>query len=166
MSIATRLLVTLTLGLGLTTAAMPAAAETVYLKNGTQVSGSITKEDAETLVVETREGRRKVPKGDIDVYPTPDPAIALATGLMLSGGGHVYSGIYDRAALFFGLSAVGGAAGYFAARQIRPTSPSTAAVTAIVAYGIPMLVGAYDGFRLSEQLKSKPKYKIDYSTAE
>lgn len=164
MSIATRLIVTTALGLGLSAA--PAAAETVYLKNGTQVSGTITKEDAETLVVETKEGRRKLPKADIDVYPVPDPAIALATGLMLSGGGHVYSGIYDRAALFFGLSAVGGAAGYFAARQIRPTSPSTAAVTAIIAYGIPMLVGAYDGFRLSEQLKSKPKYRIDYSTAE
>lgn len=143
--------------------AAPASAETLYLKNGTQVSGTITKEDAETFVVETRAGRRKIAKQEMEVVSVSDPTIAGLTGLLLSGAGHAYLGAYDRAALYFGLSAAGGAAGYFAAQQIRPTSPSTAAVTAIVVYALPMLVGAFDAHQYAAEQTGKARYKIDYT---
>ena len=46
---------TLMLALAVTLVAMPAQAETIYLKNGARVSGKIVKEDAEQFTVQTPE---------------------------------------------------------------------------------------------------------------
>lgn len=144
-------------------AALPAAAETIYLKNGTRVQGKIVKEDAETFQVETKEGRRKIPKKDIETLPRPEPFIALMTGIVLPGGGHVYLGDYQRAAFFFGLSAVSATVGYVAASQIRYNSPSTNAVSAIAMALVPGVIGAFDAAGSAERLRSLTRYKIDYT---
>lgn len=143
--------------------ALPASAETIYLKNGTQITGTITKEDSENFTVETGQGRRKVPKKEIEVLPSPDPNVALVTGLIVSGGGHFYDGVYDRGAVFFLLGLATGAGGYFTAKALRPTSPSTAVASAILSYAIPMLVGAFDARTTAEQMNVLVRYHIDYS---
>lgn len=143
-------------------AALPAAAETIYLKNGTRVQGKILKEDAETFQVETKEGRRKIAKKDIELLPKPEPFIALMTGVLIPGGGQVYTGEYPRAAFYFGLGALSGVVGYVAASQIRYNSPSTNAVSAIVMMMIPGVIGAFDAAGSAERLRAMNRYHIDY----
>lgn len=159
-----RVLTTLATSLVLIAAvAMPAVAETIYLKNGTRVEGRIVKEDAETFQVETKEGRRKVPKRDIEVVPAPEPFIALMTGLILPGGGQLYIGDYPRAGFYLGLGAASAAVGWVAASQIRFNSPSTSAVTAVVIMMVPGVIGAFDAAGASERLRAQTRYRIDYA---
>jgi hypothetical protein len=139
-----------------------ALAETVYMKNGTRVEGKIVKEDADTFTVETRDGRRKLSKKDIETLPKPEPFIALMTGLLLPGGGQLYTRQLDKAAMYLGLSVVSGAIGWFAASQIRYNSPSTNAVTALVMLEIPTVIGAFDAAGSAEQIRSQTRYHIDY----
>jgi hypothetical protein len=143
--------------------ATPALAETIYLKNGTRVEGRIVKEDAETFQVETKEGRRKIPKRDIEVVPAPEPFIALMTGLILPGGGQIYIGDYPRAGFYLGLGAASAAVGWVAASQIRYNSPSTSAVTAVVMMLVPGVIGAFDAAGASERLRAQTRYHIDYT---
>lgn len=158
---------TLMLALAIALVAMPAQAETIYLKNGARVSGKIVKEDAEQFTVQTPDGRRKVAKKDVEMLPPPNPSIALMTGVLVSGGGHVYLGVFDRAALYLGLGAAGGALGFFATRAIRPSSLSTAAVVGLITYSIPMGIGAWDAYQRAQLEALTPKFHIDYSdTAE
>lgn len=159
-----RALTTLATSLALVGAvAAPALAETIYLKNGTRVEGRIVKEDAEAFQVETKEGRRKVAKRDIEVVPAPEPFIALMTGLILPGGGQVYIGDYPRAGFYLGLGAASAAVGWVAASQIRYNSPSTSAVTAVVMMLVPGVIGAFDAAGASERLRAQTRYRIDYT---
>jgi hypothetical protein len=146
----------------LTAFVQPAAAETVYMKNGTRVEGKIVKEDPESFTVETRDGRRKVAKKDVETLPKPEPFIALMTGLLIPGGGQLYIRQLDKAALYLGLGVVSGVIGWFAASQIRYNSPSTNAVTAIVMLEIPGVIGAFDAASGAEQIRSQTRYHIDY----
>ncbi|MFN3430994.1 MAG: LA_0442/LA_0875 N-terminal domain-containing protein [Candidatus Sericytochromatia bacterium] len=159
-----RVLATVATSLALVAAtALPAVAETIYLKNGTRVEGRIVKEDAETFQVETKEGRRKIPKRDIEVVPAPEPFIALMTGLLLPGGGQLYIGDYPRAGFYLGLGAASAAVGWVAASQIRYNSPSTSAVTAVVMMMVPGVIGAFDAAGASERLRAQTRYRIDYT---
>jgi hypothetical protein len=144
--------------------ALPANAETIFLKNGTQLTGKIVKEDANTFSIDTPDGRRKVAKGDVEVLPTPDPVVTFLVGLLFSGGGHVYVGQYDRAGLFLTLGVAAGAAGYLVTRQIRPSSPSTAAVAGVAAYAFPALVGAFDALGAAQRQSAQPRYHVDYES--
>jgi hypothetical protein len=156
-------LISLVTCLALLGAGAPAAlAETVYMKNGLQVQGKIVKEDAETFTVETKDGRRKLAKKDIETLAKPEPFIALMTGLILPGGGQLYTGQLNKAALYFGLSAVSAAVGWVAASQIRYNSPSTNAVTAIVMLEIPGIIGAFDAAGSAEGMRALTRYHIDY----
>lgn len=141
---------------------LPVAAETVYMKNGTRVEGKIVKEDPETFTVETKDGRRKLPKKDVETLPKPEPFVALMTGLLIPGGGHIYLRQLDKAALYLGLGVVSGLLGYVAATQIRYNSPSTAMVTGIVMLEIPGVIGAFDAAGSAEQIRSQTRYHIDY----
>lgn len=152
--------------LGVALPALPAQAETIHLKNGARVTGKIVKEDAEQFTVQTADGRRKVAKKDVETLPPPNPSIALMTGVLVSGGGHVYLGVFDRAALYFGLGAASGALGFFATRAIRPSSLSTAAVIGLVTYSLPMGIGAWDAYQRAQQEAAAPKFRIDYSDVE
>lgn len=138
-----------------------AVAETIHLKNGTRVQGKIVKEDAKTFSIETPEGRRKINKDDVAIRPTPDPLVAAVVGLV-PGAGLVYTGDYPRGAFFLGTGAAVGAAAYFAARQIRPTSPSTAAVSAIVGAEVVALLGAWEAYNHAVSQGTQTRYKIDY----
>jgi hypothetical protein len=160
--------VSVLLALGLLAAgpALPAWAETIHMKNGTQVVGTITKEDAEFFTVETKEGRRKLAKKDVETYPPADPNVALATGVLVPGGGQFYQGDLQRGLLFLGIAALTATAGYLAARQIRPSSPSAAAVTAIVLYEIPAIAGAVDARNAAQNKASQPHFRIDYESAQ
>lgn len=151
------------LAAGLVLAAPGAAlAETIYLKDGTQVTGRIVKEDATSFNVETTTGRRKVPKSDVEQLPGPDPMVTFLTGIMISGGGHIYTGQYDRAALYLVLGLAAGGAGYFATRQIHPSSPSAAVVAGIAAYYFPALVGAFDALGNANRINEQPRYHVEY----
>ncbi|MDB5095809.1 MAG: hypothetical protein JWM80_230 [Cyanobacteria bacterium RYN_339] len=150
------------LALCLVLAAPAASAETIYLRNGTHVTGKITREDKAAFTVDTSTGRRKIPKADVELLPTPDPVITFLVGLLLAGGGQVYINQYDRALIFAALGGGAAAAGWFATRQIRPTSPSTAAVTAIVCYEIPALIGAFDAFGNAGRMSAEPRYHVEY----
>jgi hypothetical protein len=141
--------------------AAPALAETIHLKNGTQVTGKIVKEDAKTFSVDTPDGRRKIPKEDVAVRPAPDPLVAAVVGLV-PGAGLFYTGDLYRGAFFLGTSGAVGAAVYLATRQIRPSSPSTAAVAAIVGAEVVGLLGAWDAFNHAHALAAETRYHIDY----
>jgi RNase P/RNase MRP subunit p29 len=143
-------------------AALPAVAETIHLKNGTRVEGRIIKEDAENFQVETKDGRRKIPKKDIETLPRPEPFIALMTGLIIPGGGQIYTGEFQRAGFYFGLGAVSAAVGWVAASQIRYNSPSTNAVTAVVMMLVPGVIGAFDAAGSAERMRTQTRYRIDY----
>lgn len=151
------------LAVGLLLPALPASAETIYLKNGTQVTGRIVKEDATSFNVETGTGRRKVAKTDVELLPGPDPIVTFLTGIMISGGGELYTGQYDRAALYLVLGAGAGAVGYYATTKIHPSSPSAAVVAAIIAYYFPALVGAFDAVGNANRINEQPRYHVDYS---
>ena len=162
MSLSHRLLATPLLACALVAGlAAPGAAETIHLKNGTLIKGKIVKEDARTFSVETPDGRRKIAKADVEVAPTPDPVVAAILGLV-PGAGLVYVGEPLRGAFFAGLGGAAGVAGYFAARQIRPTSPSTAMVTAIVAAEVVGLLGAWEATSLASSQSGQVRYRIDY----
>ena len=143
---------------------MPAMAETVYLKNGTQVSGHIVKEDTTSFSIETGTGRRRIDKKDVEQLPNSDPIVTFMTGLMISGGGHLTTGQYDRAALYLVLGVAAGAAGYFVTRQIHPSSPSAAVVAGIGAYYFPALVGAFDAAGAAAKMADTPRYHVDYGS--
>jgi hypothetical protein len=163
MTTPTKALITIATCLAVALAAAPSAlAETVYMKNGVQVQGKIVKEDAETFTLETKEGRRKLAKKDIETLPRPEPFIALMTGLILPGGGQLYTGQLNKAALYLGLSAVSAAVGWVAASQIRYNSPSTNAVTAIVMLEIPGIIGAFDAAGSAEGMRALTRFHIDY----
>lgn len=149
------------LGCALALPAGDARAETIHLKNGAQVQGKIVKEDAKTFSIETPDGRRKINKDDVAVRPSPDPIVAAVVGIV-PGAGLVYTGDYGRGAFFFGTSGLVGAAAYFAARQIRPTSPSTAAVSAIAGAEIVALLGAWEAYNHAVSQGTQTRYKIDY----
>ena len=149
------------LGCALALPAGPALAETIHLKNGTQVAGKIVKEDAKTFSIETPDGRRKIAKEDVAVRPAPDPMVAIVIGLV-PGAGLAYTGDYARGAFFLGTGGLVGTAAYFAARQIRPTSPSTAAVSAIVGAEVVALLGAWEAYHHAVAQGAQPRYKIDY----
>lgn len=142
--------------------AAPACAETLYLKNGTQVLGRITKEDAESFTVETGGGRRRLLKRELEALPIPDPSVAMLLGLAVPGAGHLYGNQFDRAALFAALAAGSGTAGFFAMRQIRPSSIPTAVVTGIVAAYLVGVVGAFDALGAIQATGGTPRYRIDY----
>lgn len=144
----------------------PALAETIYLKNGTRVSGAIVKESEEQFTVQTSEGAKKtVLKTDIMYRPLPSTAMALATGLLIPGAGQVYATISDdnsglaRGALFFAMAAAGGGAGYLAARQ---WDPGYIPASLVIGIGVPTLLGAVDALWLAENVRNHRKYKIDY----
>jgi hypothetical protein len=143
-------------------AAPAARAETIYLKNGTHVQGKIVKEDDKSFTVETGSGRRKIDKKTVEVLPAPDPLITFMIGVLLAGGGQVYTNQFDRAGIYMLLGGGAAAAGWFATRQIRPTSPSTAAVTAIVCYEIPALIGAFDAYGNAARQAEQPRYHVEY----
>lgn len=142
--------------------AAPASAETLYLKNGTQVVGRITKEDGESFTVEAQGGRRRLLKRDLEALPVPDPSVALMLGLAVPGAGHLYANRFDRAALFIALAGGGGAAGFFAMRQIRPSSVPTAVVTGVVVAYIIGVVGAFDALGVLQASGGTPRFRIDY----
>ena len=144
----------------------PALAETIYLKNGARVSGAIVKETEDQFTVQAEDGaQKKVLKADIMYRPLPSTGMALATGLLIPGAGQVYATISDdnsglaRGALFFGMAAAGGAAGYLAARQ---WDPGYIPASLVIGVGIPTLLGAVDAFWLAESVRNHRKYKIDY----
>jgi len=103
-----------------------------------------------------------VAKDDVEVLPAPDPIITFLIGILLAGGGEVYVNQYDRALMYAALGGGFATAGWFATRQIRPTSPSTAAVTAIVCYEIPAIIGAFDAMSTASRLGAQPRYHVDY----
>jgi hypothetical protein len=159
-----RLTLTAFLAASIVAAISPSArAETIYLRNGTQVTGHISREDATSFSVDVGSGRRKISKSDVDVLPGPDPIITFLTGIMVAGGGHIYTAQYDRAALYFTLGVIFGAAGYFATRQIHPSSPSAAVVAGIGAYFFPTIVGAFDAVGNAQRINAEPRYHVDYS---
>lgn len=139
----------------------PALAETIHLKNGTQVKGKIVKEDAKTFSIETPDGRRKIAKDDVAVRPAPDPVVAAVVSI-LPGAGLVYTGDYPKAAFFLGAGAAAGAITYFATRQIRPSSLSTAAVAGIVGGEVVALLGAIEAVNQAVAQGAQTRYKIDY----
>lgn len=139
----------------------PALAETIHLKNGTQIRGKIVKEDAKSFSVELTDSRRRVLKAEIETLTPPDPMVALVIGLV-PGAGHIYVGDYARGAFFLGTSAVLGGGTYLAASRIRPSSPSTWAVAAIVAAEVPAILGAFDAYNQAAQLAITSRYRIDY----
>jgi hypothetical protein len=126
------------------------------------VQGKIVREDAKSFTVDTGGARRKINKVEVEVLPSPDPIITFLIGMLLSGGGQVYIGQYDKAGIYALLGGGAAAAGWFATRQIRPTSPSTAAVTAIVCYEIPALIGAFDAYASAARLGEQPRYHVEY----
>lgn len=138
-----------------------ALAETIHLKNGTQVKGKIVKEDARTFSIETPDGRRKINKEDVAVRPTPDPFVAAVISV-LPGAGLIYTGDLPRGAFFFGASGAVGAAAYFATRQIRPSSLSTAAVAAVVGAEVVAMLGGAEAFNHAVSQGTQTRYKIDY----
>lgn len=138
-----------------------ACAETIHLKNGTQVKGKIVKEDAKTFSIETPEGRRKINKDDVAVRPAPDPLVAAVVSV-LPGAGLIYTGDLPRGAFFFGTSGAVGAATFFATRQIRPSSMSTAVVAGIVGAEIVAMLGAVEAYNHAVSQGTRTRYEIDY----
>ncbi len=138
-----------------------ALAETIHLKNGTQVKGKIVKEDAKTFSIETPDGRRKINKEDVAVRPTPDPIVAAIVSV-LPGAGLIYTGDLPRGAFFLGASGAVGAAAYFITRQIRPSSLSTAAVAGAVGAEVVAMLGAVEAYNHAVSQGSQTRYKIDY----
>lgn len=141
--------------------AAPAMAETIHLKNGTQVKGKIVKEDAKTFSIETPDGRRKIAKEDVAVRPSPDPVVAAVVSI-LPGAGLVYTGDLPKAAFFLGAGGAAGAITYFATRQIRPSSLSTAAVAGLVGFEVVAMLGAVEAVNQAHAQGSQTRYKIDY----
>lgn len=155
------------LALGVLTPLMvvaPARAETVFKRDGTQVRGKIVKEDENTLVVNTPEGKRKVNKKDIEVLPPVSPEMAMMTGLLLSGGGYLYLGTYDKALLYLGLSAVAGGLTATSMSLLRPISSTTPqlAVGFLVGYSLPCLLGAFDAMGAARTRQDSPRFRIEY----
>ena len=142
---------------------LQASAETLYLKNGTQVKGKIVKEDAKAFSVQSPDGIRKVQKEELEVLSTADPAITAVLGL-LPGVGHLYVGDYPRA-VFFALAGAGAGFGaYRAVEQIRGTaSPSTLMVSAIAAGGVIALLGDWDAVQQALEQRQRVRYRVDYA---
>lgn len=152
---------------GVALSAAPAAAETIYLKNGAQVKGTIASETKEAFIIEAAGGKKTINKVDIEQYPSPSPAVAFVTGMMLPGAGHIYTSMYNRAGgyqragLFLGLAALGGGGGFFLARQLDPTSIP---LTVGLGVGLPTLVGAFDAWGVATSFSDKARFLIDYET--
>lgn len=147
-------------------ATTPAFAETIHLKNGTRVTGKIVKEAEDQFTVQTEDGaQKKILKADIMYRPLPSQGMALATGLLIPGAGQVYATIGSdnsglaRGALFFGMAAAGGAAGYLAARQ---WDPGYIPASLLIGVGVPTILGAIDALWLADYERNFRKYKIDY----
>ena len=147
----------------------PAAlADTIYMRDGAQLSGTILQEtETQFVILETSGKKVSVNKQDIDFYPRPNPMMAFIVGLLMPGAGHIYNALYnrpggfERAALFFGIGAVG--AGASAAYAIKFATPATAPFIIGTAVGIPTLIGAIDAFNVANDFDTRIRYRIDYS---
>ncbi len=139
-----------------------ASAETVYLKNGTVVKGRIVKEDDTSFAIETQDGRRKVAKSEVELLPAVDPNLALLSGLLFSGAGHVYADAWGRGAFFLGLSAIAGGAGYLVARQGFPNSTASQVLGAALGYGVGTVMGALDARALADAQSKLVRYRVSY----
>jgi hypothetical protein len=144
--------------------AKPAVAETIFKRDGTQVRGKIVKEDDNTVVVETPEGKRKINKKDIELLPPVSPEMAMMTGLLLSGGGYLYLGTYDKALMYLGLSAVAGGLTATSMSLVRPISSTTPqlAVGFLIGYSLPCLLGAFDAMGAARVRQDSPRFRIEY----
>jgi hypothetical protein len=116
------------------------------------------------LVVDTPEGKRKVNKKDIELLPPVSPEMAMMTGLLLSGGGYLYLGTYDKALLYLGLSAVAGGLTATSMGLMRPISSTTPqlAVGFLVGYSLPCLLGAFDAMGAARTRQDSPRFRIEY----
>lgn len=142
---------------------LQASAETLYLKNGTQVKGKIVKEDAKSFSVQESGNVRKVPKEDLEVLSTADPVITAVLGLV-PGVGHVYVGDYPKAALFMVLGGGAGFGTYKVVEQIRGTaSPSTLMASAIAAGAVVALLGDWDAVQQALEQRQRVRYHVDYA---
>lgn len=160
-------LLSVSLSCALLLGALPASAETLFLKNGTQVTGKILKEDADVFVVENKDGRRKIAKADLEVLTPASPAVAATTGALIAGGGQFYQSEWTKGALFLGAAVLVGSMAYVASRQIRLTAaPGTYAVSAGIGYALPSLIGAVEAYRTAVDGQGKVRYRIEYGAAE
>lgn len=157
-----RIACSLTAIAALVLAPLPAGAETLYLKNGTQVKGKIVKEDLKSFSVDTPDGRRKILKEELEVLSTADPVVTAVLGLV-PGAGHIYLGDFPRAGLFLGLGAGAGFGAFKVAEQIRPLSPSTHTVAAIVAIEVIALLGGWDALQQALEQRQRVRYRVDYA---
>lgn len=150
--------------------AQPAFAETIYLKNGALVKGKVVKETEEAFEVESPSLKKviQVYKVDIEHYPTPSPVVAAGISLMLPGVGHVYTSMFDRAggyqraALFLGLTTLGGVAGW----QMSQYGVGNLPLNLAVGMGFPTLVSAVDSWEVARHFSDRRKFRIDYTDIE
>jgi hypothetical protein len=142
----------------------PALAETVFKRDGTQVRGKIVKEDETTLVVETPEGKRKVPKKDIEILPPVSPEMAFLAGIPVAGGGYLYLGKMDSFLLYLGLGVAAGGITAGTLRLIRPltTKEPQMTVAFLLAYAVPMLLGAFESQGAARAKLESPRFHIEY----
>ncbi|MEB3222272.1 MAG: hypothetical protein VKS61_09365 [Candidatus Sericytochromatia bacterium] len=146
--------------------ALPPAvqAETVFKRDGTQVRGKVVKEDETTLVVETPEGKRKVPKKDIEVLPPVSPEMAFLAGIPVAGGGYLYLGKMDSFLLYLGLGVAAGGITAGTLKLIRPitTKEPQMTVAFLLAYAVPMLLGALESQGAARAKLESPRFHIEY----
>ncbi|MEB3328887.1 MAG: hypothetical protein VKQ33_06610 [Candidatus Sericytochromatia bacterium] len=142
----------------------PALAETVFKRDGTQVRGKIVKEDDATLVVETPSGKRKVPKKDIELLPPVSPEMAFLSGIPVAGGGYLYLGKLDKFLLYLGLGVAAGGITAGTLKLIRPVTTKEPQMTVafLLAYAVPMLLGALESQGAARAKLASPRFHIEY----
>ncbi|MBU6427933.1 MAG: hypothetical protein KGR26_02890 [Cyanobacteria bacterium REEB65] len=150
-------------GLLLSGAPLPARADTVYLKDGTKVEGTIVKQDAAGFQVQVAAGVVKVPAALVAHREAPQPAVALVLGLGLPGAGNAYCGNLGKAAFYLGLTALSFGLSFglvrFAQGSAQLVVPLVTGVgTAVVPWG----VGAFEAYKEAERADAEPRFKIDY----
>ncbi len=149
----------------------PAAAELIFLKNGTQVKGKITKQDEETFEILTQQGPLKIAKHRVAIEDLPLPVVAAGLGIGFPGAGQAYVGRWDKAAFYFFITSVtfgtafivgmfsfnGGLTAKTASAMTMPV------VTAVTTAAIPLALGSYDAFLEALRKNAEPKFKIEYN---
>lgn len=149
----------------------PAAAEVIYLKNGTQVKGKITKQDEETFDVLTQQGPMKIAKHRVALEDMPIPVVAAGLGIGFPGAGQAYVGRWDKAAFYifitsitFGTALVVGMYSFNGGITVSDASKMTfPVVTAVTTAAIPLALGSYDAFLEATRQNAEPKFKIQYN---
>lgn len=151
--------------------APPAAAEIIYLKNGTQIKGKITKQDEENFEVLTQQGPIKIAKHRVAQEDLPIPIVAAGLGIGFPGAGQAYVGRWDKAAFYlfitsitFGTAFVVGMFSFNGSIQVNDGSKVVfPVVTAVTTAAIPLALGSYDAFLEASRQNAEPKFKIQYN---